>query len=105
MSGRARREECHHETLRPVGCCYPAFLARAGARTGFSAFLAVSLGASFGASLAAAASLPPLPAIGSSISRWPSIRFFGFLPLALVAGGASFSVARLFFSASIKLMT
>src|SRR5215813_12400933 len=72
----------------------PAFLARAGARAGFAAF--------FGSSLAARLLAPvPEPAIGSSISRWPSARFF--LPLA--GAGACFSLARLFFSASIRLMT
>src|SRR6266567_4675418 len=91
-------------------CRQPAFLARAGARTGLSAFLEASLDASLGAAALAAASLPPLPEIGSSISRWPSTRFFGFLPLAvltavLTAGAASFSLAMLFFSASIRLMT
>src|SRR6266700_3182268 len=87
-------------------CRQPAFLARAGARTGLSAFLEASLGAA----ALAAASLPPLPEIGSSISRWPSTRFFGFLPLAvltavLTAGAASFSLVMLLFKASIRLMT
>src|SRR5262249_46958617 len=84
-------------TSRP----YPAFLALPCARTGFSTF--------FGASLTAFLPLP-LPEIGSSISRWPSTRFF--LPLAFAAGGAlaagalrSPTPARLFLSASIRLMT
>src|ERR1044072_5726478 len=81
---------------------HPAFLARAAARTGFSAFF----GAGFAVSLAAR--LPP-PLIGSSISRWPAAAFFGFLPLAFSwlfsAGAACFSLARLRLSASIRLMT
>ena len=64
------------------------------ARTGFSAF--------FGSSLAR------LPLIGSSISRWPSTRFFGFLPLPLAFASAGadrasfagcFSFVRLRFNA------
>lgn len=76
-------------TSRPFSTCT--------ARAGFSIF--------FGASLAARFPLP-LPEIGSSISRWPSTRFF--LPLALCGGDAiaagaalrSPSAGRLFFSAS-----
>ena len=75
--------------------------ARTGARTGFSAFfgvLTVSLAVSFA---------PPLPLIGSSISRWPEAALRGFLPLPLAfAGGADCrSLARLRLSASIRLMT
>src|SRR3954454_23649181 len=78
---------------------HPAFLVRAADRAGFSAFFGVSLAVSL------AARLPP-PLIGNSISRWPAAAFFGFLPLVLAAAGAaSFSLARLRLSASIRLMT
>src|SRR5258708_6523562 len=76
---------------------YPAFFDRAGARTGFSAFFGCC---TFASSLAAR-----LPLIGSSISRWPSTRLPGFLPLAFAAGADCFSLARLRFKASIRLMT
>src|SRR5580698_9531286 len=80
-----------------------AFFERAaGARAGFAAFLGSGFAVSF------ALPLPP-PLIGNSISRWPSTRFFGFLPLALTvalaAGAACFSLARLRLSASIRLIT
>src|SRR5712672_793010 len=76
---------------------YPAFFDRAGARTGFSArFGSCTLGASLAARL---------PLIGSSISRWPEAALRGFLPFAAGAGADCFSLARLRFSASIKLMT
>src|SRR5512133_2476462 len=92
---------------------HPAFLARAVVRAGFSAFFGASLAVSLAVSLAAR--LPP-PLIGSSISRWPAAAFFGFLPLDFSwdfswefscarAGAASFSLARLRLSASIRLMT
>ena len=68
---------------------YPAFLERAGARTGLVAF--------FGSSLAR------LPLIGSSISRWPAAALRDFF--ALAGGADCCSLARLRFSASIRLMT
>src|SRR5205085_1481313 len=65
-------------------CGYPAFL----------------LGAAFATSLAA--SLPFLPEIGSSISRWPAAAFF--LPFAGLAAFAS-AVCTERRSASIRLIT
>jgi len=56
---------------------YPAFLRAAG--------FAVSLATSF------ADSLPFLPAIGSSISRWPSARFLPFFGAAAFAPAAAFA--------------
>src|SRR6202000_2558734 len=84
--------------LIPRWCTgYPAFFARADVRAGLSAFLAGALVSSLASRL---------PLIGSSISRWPSMRLRGFLPLAAGGGGADcFSFARLRFSASIRLMT
>ena len=77
----------------------PAFFDRAAARAGFSAFFGASLTVSLAARL-------PLPLIGSSISRWPLAALRGFLPLLFsTAGAACFSLARLRFSASIRLMT
>src|SRR5260370_18581828 len=74
---------------------YPAFFDRAGARTGFSAFLR---SCTFGSSLAAR-----LPLIGSSISRWPGAALRCFLPLAGGAAGC-LPLARHRFSASLRLM-
>src|SRR5271165_2629041 len=88
-----------------------AFRDRAGPRTGFSAFFGSSFFcSSFFDSSFFASSLAFLPLIGSSISRWPSIRFFGFLvllpvSLAFAAGALSPSLARLLLRASIRLMT
>src|SRR3954454_1551836 len=75
---------------------YPAFLARAFAFTSF--------GARFSSALAAR-----LPAIGSSISRWPTAALRGFLPFAALAA-SGFDVSAGFaaierFSASIRLIT
>src|SRR5690349_5595439 len=74
---------------------------------------ALSRVVSFAATLAA---LPcPLPAIGSSISRWPAAVFFAFLPAPFAAFGSAvaalpFAGARLPLSterrsASIRLIT
>src|SRR4051812_24679860 len=80
---------------------HPAFFDRAGARTGFSARFGVcTLGSCGFASLAAR-----LPLIGSSISRCPEAALRGFLPLAAAGGADCFSLARLRFKASIKLIT
>src|SRR5258705_13905564 len=75
---------------------YPAFFDRAAARTGFSAFLVCC---------ALGSSLPRLPLIGSSISRCPSARLAGFLPLVFEAGADWFSLERMRFKASMRLMT
>jgi hypothetical protein len=45
-------------------------------------------------------SAPRLPSIGRSISFWPAVAFRAFLPL-----GAAVSLARLFFSASMRSTT
>src|ERR1700682_4768317 len=82
---------------RVDGRTYPAFFDRAGARTGFSAFFGCC---TFGSSLAAR-----LPLIGSSISRWPSTLLPVFLALVFAGGADCFSLARLRFNASIRLMT
>src|SRR3954452_18222988 len=81
---------------------------RAAERAGFSAF--------FGSSTFFGSSLAFLPLIGSSISRWPATRFFGFLAFGFApSAGASSSLARLRFAspslarlrfkASIRLIT
>src|SRR4051794_22125513 len=63
------------------------------------------LAAGFAGSLAFSLTVP-LPAIGNSISRWPAARFFGFFAFSLGCSTAfAASVARLRFSASIKLTT
>jgi len=75
---------------------YPAFsIGRARAPASRTLWL-LHLGASLAARL---------PLIGSSISRWPEAALRGFLPFAAGAGADCFSLARLRFSASIKLMT
>jgi len=61
---------------------YPAFFDRAGARTGLSAF--------FGAGTFCFFLGGALALIGSSISRWPSMRLRGFLPLACADGAGCF---------------
>src|SRR5258708_37410539 len=74
---------------------YPAFFDRAGARTGFSAFLR---SCTFGSSLAAR-----LPLIGSSISRWPEAALRGLLPFA-GRGADRFSLAGPRFIAVARVM-
>ena len=75
---------------------YPAFFDRAGARAGFSAFFALSSALPCGA--LAADRQQHLALAGDGLAR--------LLALGLCAAGADcFSLARLRFSASIRLMT
>src|ERR1700676_3331628 len=102
ISAHGMRWGCSHVTAARSApqrmAHYPAFFdLAAAARTGFAAF--------FGSCARVSCFAARLPEIGSSISRWPAAALRGFLPFAFAAGADCFSLARLRFNASIRLMT